>query len=165
MYVLDQFNLTRILNQEMTTGPFGLGLADIKWPDTIQDKINNINSALLAFYIFLIIGIGSSGVSMLACVLAFFFGDKRTVLFANIIPTTLAAILITLGCIIITAASSIAVNAINKAGAKITLVADKGVNFYIISWSAAGFIIFPALFWITKLAILRNKEKEGFADF
>lgn len=149
----------------MTVGPFGLGLADINWPDAIQDKINNFNNALLAFYIFFIIGVGSSGVSMLAGVLVFFFGDKRIMLFANIIPTTLAAIIITLGCIIITASSSIAVNAINKAGAKITLVADKGVNFYIISWTAAGFIIFSALFWITKLAILRNKEKEVFAKF
>lgn len=149
----------------MTAGPFGVGLADIKWPDTIQDRINNFNSALLAFYIFLIIGIGSSGVSMLACVLAFFFGDKKIVLFASIISTTLAAILITLGCIVITAASSIAVNAINKAGAKINLVADKGVNFYIISWTAAVFIILSTLYWTTRLAILRKKEKEGYANF
>ncbi|KAK1248331.1 hypothetical protein MKX08_006551 [Trichoderma sp. CBMAI-0020] len=160
-----QFNLTGILGQEMTVGPFGLGLADINWPDTIQNKINSFNSALLAFYIFFVIGVGSSGVSMLAGVLVFFFGDKRIMLFANIIPTTLAAIIITLGCIIITSASSIAINAINKAGAKVTLVADKGVNFYIISWTAAVFTMLSTLFWITRLAILRKKEKEGYANF
>lgn len=67
-------------------------------------------------------------------------------LFISIIFIILTAILIMLSYIIITAASFIAINTINKAGAKINLVADKGVSFYIISWTAAVFIILSTLY-------------------
>ncbi|KAK1240287.1 hypothetical protein MKX08_007729 [Trichoderma sp. CBMAI-0020] len=93
----------------------------------------NFNSALLTFYIFFIIGVSLSSVFILAGVLVFFFKDKRIMLFINIISIILAAIIITLGYIIIILASFITINAINKASAKVTLVANKDVNFYIIS--------------------------------
>ncbi|KAL7917342.1 actin cortical patch SUR7/pH-response regulator pali [Trichoderma austrokoningii] len=158
----NQFNLTKILSQEMAVGPFALDLTNIDWPDSIQNLINNFNSALLALYIIFILGICFSSLSMLAGVLAFFFKDKNFVLFANIIPTSLAAIMVTLGCIVITAVSSITVNAVNRAGAKVTLAADKGIKFYIVSWTAAIFIILSTLFWMTKLAMLRKGERKGY---
>jgi hypothetical protein len=70
---------------------------------------------------------------MLIYILAFFFKDKKIILFTSIISITLTTILITLSYIIIIAASFIAINTINKASAKINLVANKGISFYIIS--------------------------------
>ncbi|PTB43814.1 hypothetical protein M441DRAFT_65614 [Trichoderma asperellum CBS 433.97] len=158
----NKFNLTKILNQEMSIGPLGLSLADISWPDSIQDKISSFNSALLALFIFFILGATFTGLSMLACISAFFLGDKNIILLANAILALLAATMITLGSIIVTAASSIAVDGINKAGEKITLVADKGIKFYIISWVAVIFIILSTLFWITKATMLWKKDKRTY---
>lgn len=157
--LLDRFNLTEILNQELSIGPLDISLADIDWPDSIQDKISDLNSALLALFIFFVMGVGFSGLSMLACIPAFLLGDKKIILFINTILASLAAATITLGSIIVTAASSIAANAINKAGEKITLVATKGTKFYIIAWIAAIFMIISSLFWIGKFAMLWKKEK------
>lgn len=158
-YLLDRFNLTEILNQELSIGPLDISLADIDWPDSIQDKISDLNSALLALFSFFVLGVGFSGLSMLACIPAFFLGDKKIILFMNTALASLAAATITLGSIVVTAASSIAANAINKAGEKITLVATKGTKFYIISWIAAIFMIITSLFWTGKFAMLWKKEK------
>ncbi|KAM0465717.1 hypothetical protein ACHAPV_001774 [Trichoderma viride] len=155
----NRFNLTEILNQELSIGPLDISLADIDWPDSIQDKISDLNSALLALFSFFVLGVGFSGLSMLACIPAFFLGDKKIILFINTALASLAAATITLGSIVVTAASSIAANAINKAGEKITLVATKGTKFYIISWIAAIFMIITSLFWTGKFAMLWKKEK------
>lgn len=156
----NRFNLTEILDQELSVGPLDLSLADISWPDSIQDKISDLNSALLALFVFFVLGVGFSGLSMLACIPAFLLGDKKIILFINTALASLAATTITLGSIVVTAASSIAVNAINKAGKKITLVATKGTKFYTISWIAAIFMIISTLFWVSKFAMLWKKEKK-----
>ncbi|KAM0484381.1 hypothetical protein ACHAPX_001804 [Trichoderma viride] len=156
----NRFNLTEILNQELSIGPLDISLADIDWPDSIEDKISDLNNALLALFIFFVLGVGFSGLSMLACIPAFLLGDKKIILFINTALASLAAATITLGSIVVTAASSIAANAINKAGEKITLVASKGTKFYIISWIASIFMIITSLFWIGKFAMLWKKEKK-----
>ncbi|KAM0524441.1 hypothetical protein ACHAPE_000535 [Trichoderma viride] len=156
----NRFNLTEILNQELSIGPLDISLADIDWPDSIEEKISDLNNALLALFIFFVLGVGFSGLSMLACIPAFLLGDKKIILFINTALASLAAATITLGSIVVTAASSIAANAINKAGEKITLVASKGTKFYIISWIASIFMIITSLFWIGKFAMLWKKEKK-----
>jgi hypothetical protein len=157
---LDRFNLTEILSKELSIGPLDLSLSDISWPDSIQDKIGDLNSALLALFVFYVLGVAFSGLSMLACIPAFLLGDKKIVLFANTVLAALAATTITLGSIIVTAASSIAVNAINKDGKTVTLVATKGTKFYTISWIAAAFMMISTLFWAGKFAMLWKKEKK-----
>ena len=38
----DRLNLTDMLDQQFSVGPFDLSLQDIKWPDSIQDKLDII---------------------------------------------------------------------------------------------------------------------------
>lgn len=98
---------------------------------------------------------------MLACIPAFLFEDKKIILFINTALASLAAATITLGTIIVTAASSIAAKAINKVGERITLVATKGTKFYTISWIASIFMIISSLFWMGKFAMVRKVEKRN----
>ncbi|RFU75213.1 hypothetical protein TARUN_7017 [Trichoderma arundinaceum] len=156
----NRFNLTEVLDQELSLGPFDISLADINWPDSIQDKIGDLNKALLALFVFYVLGVAFSGLSMLACIPAFLLQDKKIILLANTALASLAAATITLGSIIVTAASSIAVNAINKAGGKVSLVAYKGTKFYAITWISAIFMMLSTLFWVGKLAMLWRKEKK-----
>ncbi|KAL7789484.1 actin cortical patch SUR7/pH-response regulator pali [Trichoderma ceciliae] len=156
----NRFNLTEVLNQELSLGPFDISLADISWPDSIQDKIGDLNGALLALFVFYVLGVAFSGLSMLACIPAFLLQDKKIILFANTALASLAAATVTLGSIVATAASSIAVTAINKAGKKVTLVASKGTKFYTITWIAAIFMMITSLFWVGKFVMLRRKEKK-----
>ncbi|KAH6607680.1 hypothetical protein Trco_003993 [Trichoderma cornu-damae] len=156
----NRFNLTDVLDQELSLGPLHLSLADIQWPDSIQDRIGNLNSALLALFVFYVLGVGFSGLSMLACIPAFLLQDKKILLLANTALASLAAAAITLGSVIATAASCIAADAINKAGEKVTLAAYKGTKFFAITWIAAVFMVVSTLFWAGKLMMLRRREKK-----
>ncbi|KAL6881320.1 actin cortical patch SUR7/pH-response regulator pali [Trichoderma novae-zelandiae] len=156
----NRFNLTEILDQQLSIGPFDISLADIHWPGSIQSKIDTLNGALLALFVFYVLGVGFSGLSMLACIPAFLLQDKRLVLMANGALASLAAATITLGSIIATAASAVAVSAINSQGKSVTLVATKGTKFYALTWTAAALMIVSALFWVGKFVLLWKKEKK-----
>lgn len=159
----NRFNLTEILDHQLSIGPLDLNLADIHWPGSIQSSIDTLNGALLALFVFYVLGVGFSGLSMLACVPAFLLQQqqpgKRLVLMVNAALASLAAATITLGSIIATAASAVAVSAINDKGEPVTLVATQGSKFYGLTWAAAALMIVSALFWVGKFAWLWKKEK------
>ncbi|KAH0496792.1 hypothetical protein TgHK011_004138 [Trichoderma gracile] len=156
----NRFNLTEILDHQLSIGPLDLNLADIHWPGSIQSSIDTLNGALLALFVFYVLGVGFSGLAMLACVPAFLLQpDKRLVLMVNGALASLAAATITLGGIIATAASAVAVSAINDKGEPVTLVATQGAKFYGLTWAAAALMIVSALFWVGKFAWLWKKEK------
>ncbi|KAL6884180.1 actin cortical patch SUR7/pH-response regulator pali [Trichoderma longibrachiatum] len=155
----NRFNLTEILDHQLSIGPLDLNLADIHWPGGIQSSIDTLNAALLALFVFYVLGVGFSGLAMLACVPAFLLQDKRLVLMVNSALALLAAATITLGSIIATAASAVAVSAINDKGEPVTLVATQGSKFYGLTWAAAALMIVSALFWVGKFAWLWKREK------
>ncbi|PTB70840.1 hypothetical protein BBK36DRAFT_167661 [Trichoderma citrinoviride] len=155
----NRFNLTAILDQQLSIGPLDINLADIHWPGSIQSSIDTLNGALLALFVFYVLGVGFSGLAMLACIPAFLLQDKRLVLMVNGALALLAAATITLGSIIATAASAVAVSAINDKGEPVTLVATQGTKFYGLTWAAAALMIVSALFWVGKFAFLWKREK------
>ncbi|KAL7801318.1 actin cortical patch SUR7/pH-response regulator pali [Trichoderma aethiopicum] len=155
----NRFNLTEILDHQLSIGPLDLNLADIHWPGGIQSSIDTLNGALLALFVFYVLGVGFSGLAMLACVPAFLLQDKRLFLMVNGALALLAAATITLGSIIATAASAVAVSAINDKGEPVTLVATQGGKFYGLTWAAAALMIVSALFWVGKFAWLWKREK------
>ncbi|KAL7921197.1 actin cortical patch SUR7/pH-response regulator pali [Trichoderma austrokoningii] len=157
----NRFNLTEMLNHELSIGPLDINLADIDWPDSIEDKIRDLNSALLVLFVFFVLGVGFSGLSMLACIPALLLGDKKIILLTNGAFASLAATCIVLGSAVVTAASSIVASAINKAGEKISLVATTGTKFFTISWVAAVLMIITSLFWIGKFMMLWKREKRN----
>lgn len=149
-----------MLDQQLSLGPFDISLANIHWPGSIQVKISTLNSALYALFVFYVLGVGFSGLSTLACIPAFILQDKKLILMANTALASLGAATITLGSIIATAASSIAVNAINIEGKPVTLVATRGTQFYALTWVAAALMMLSTLFWVGKFAMLWKKEKK-----
>jgi general stress protein CsbA len=155
-----RFNLTEIMDHQLSLGPFHISLESIKWPGSIQLKIAALNSALMALFVFYVLGVGFSGLSMLACIPAFLFGDKRIILMMNTALASLGAGVITLASIIATAASSIAVNAINTEGKPVTVVATKGTKFYGLTWSSTILMMLTTGFWVTKFMLIWKKEKK-----
>lgn len=148
------------MDHQLSLGPFHISLEKIKWPGSIQVKINTLNAALMALFVFYVLGVGFSGLSMLACLPAFVLGDKRIILMINTAFASLAAGVTTLASIIATAASSIAANDINIEGKPVTVVATKGTKFYGLTWSASILMILSAAFWIGKFMLIWKKEKK-----
>lgn len=149
-----------MLNTQLSQGPLGINVGAIKLPDSVQSKIAALNAALLALFVFYVLGVSFSGLSVLACIPAFVLEDKKLVLFANTVLAALAATTITLGSIVVTAATSIAATDITSSGKTISLVAVAGTKFYIITWIAAVFMMIVTLFWVGKFALLRKREKK-----
>lgn len=154
-----RLNLNKILNHELEIGPFDLNLAKIDWPDSIQDNLDIINNALLALFIFYALGISFSGLGILCCIPAFLIPDKKIIILINTAVASLGAFSIFIGSAIVTAASSIGVKAINKAGHKVGIVAERGVKFYAITWVAATLMIISTGFWVGQLWLLTRRRK------
>ncbi|KAL7937845.1 actin cortical patch SUR7/pH-response regulator pali [Trichoderma chlorosporum] len=154
------FNLTEIMDHQLSLGPFHISLEKLQWPGSIQTKIAALNSALMALFVFYVLGVGFSGLAMFACIPAFFLGDKRIILMVNTALASIAAAVITLASIIATAASSIAANAINSDGKSVSVVATKGTKFYTITWVTAGLMILSTAFWMGKFMLIWKKEKK-----
>ncbi|KAK2606124.1 hypothetical protein QQS21_003519 [Conoideocrella luteorostrata] len=161
----DRFNLTEIVDKELKVGPLKLNLADIKWPDSIQDSIDSLNSALLALFIFYALGAGFSGLSALCSLFAIWKPDLRRMALINFVIASLGFLSILIGSIIVTVAANTAVKSLNKVGEKIGMSAIKGTKFYILSWVATGFMGIVMLFWMGKFWVVRRERKRlGFSE-
>ncbi|KAL7915856.1 actin cortical patch SUR7/pH-response regulator pali [Trichoderma velutinum] len=154
------FNLTSIMDHQLSVGPIHISLAKIHWPSSIQLKIDALNSALMALFVLYVLGVGFSGLAMLACLPAFVLGDKRVILMVNTALASLAAFIITLASIISTAAGSVAVNAINVEGKPVSVVATNGTKFYTITWVTSALMILSSAFWVGKFVFIWKKEKK-----
>ncbi|KAL6836631.1 actin cortical patch SUR7/pH-response regulator pali [Trichoderma sp. SZMC 28015] len=155
-----RFNLTSLMDHQLSLGPLHISLAKIHWPGSIQLKIDALNAALMALFVLYVLGVGFSGLAMLACIPAIVLGDKRILLMVNTGLASLAAFFITIASIVATAAGSVAVNAINTEGKPVTVVATNGTKFYTITWVTATLMILSSLFWIGKFVFIWKKEKK-----
>ncbi|KAF7547806.1 hypothetical protein G7046_g8886 [Stylonectria norvegica] len=153
------FNLTEILNHELGVGPFSLNLADINWPDDIQDSVDTLNDALLGLFIVYVLGVGFSGLAIIACIAGFFLTHRKSVVWINMAVATLAAICITIGSIIATVAATKGVNKINDLGDDVGISASVGKKFLAITWVSAGVMIVAMLYWTAHLCLERREKK------
>ncbi|KAL7950055.1 actin cortical patch SUR7/pH-response regulator pali [Trichoderma barbatum] len=156
----NRFNLTDIMDRQLSLGPFHISLEKIHWPGSIQLKISALNSALMALFVFYVLGVGFSGLAMLACIPTFVLGEKKILLMANTALASLAAATITLASIIATAASCIAVNAINVEGKPVSVVASRGTKFYTLTWVTAALMMLSTAFWVGKFVLVWKTEKK-----
>ncbi|KAH7019194.1 actin cortical patch SUR7/pH-response regulator pali [Ilyonectria destructans] len=154
-----RFNLSKMLNRELTAGPVNITLEDLKWPDAIDDAIDTLNSALLALFVFYVLGVGFSGLAMLACIAGFFLAGRRSVAIANLALAALAATCITVGSIIITVAAHKGADKINDLGDDIGLSASAGSKFIALTWVSSGFMIAATMYWTAQFCLMRREKK------
>ncbi|KAK7420630.1 hypothetical protein QQX98_002624 [Neonectria punicea] len=154
-----RFDLTKMLNEELSVGPFDLTLEDLNWPDTIDDAIDTLNGALLGIFILYVLGVGFSGLGMLACMAAFFLAGRRSVALSNLILALLAALSITIGSIIATVAARKGVDKINDLGEDIGLSANIGSKFIALTWVSSAFMLAATAYWTMHLCLMRREKK------
>ena len=151
--------MTEILNHELEIGPFNLNLADINWPDDVQDSIDTLNDALLGLFILYVLGVGFSGLAMLGCIVGFFLAGRRSIVWLNLVFALLAALAITIGSILVTVAATKGVDKINDIGDDVGISASAGKKFLAITWVAAGFMIAATIYWATQICLIRREKK------
>lgn len=140
-------------------GPFSLNMNDLDWPDSIQDTIDTLNDALLALFVIYVLGVGFSGLAMIACVAGFFLAGRGAVVLANLILATLAALCTIIGSIIATVAAKKGVKKINEMGDDVGLSADVGTKFLILTWVSAAAMIVATAYWTAQICLARKERK------
>ncbi|KAF5615797.1 hypothetical protein F52700_13233 [Fusarium sp. NRRL 52700] len=154
-----RFNLTEMLDKQLEVGPFQMNLADINWPDDIQDSIDLLNTALLVTFVFYVLAVGFSGLAMVASAGAFFLFARRGVNAVNVILSGLAALVLLIASIIVTVAGKKGVNKINDVGDDVGLSASVGNKFLALTWAAAALMIIAAIYWVMHLCLMRRERK------
>lgn len=154
-----RFNLTDMLDKQLSVGPFELNLADINWPDDIQDSIDLLNKALLATFVLYVIAVGFSGLAMLGALAAFFLFSRRGVNAVNLVIASLAALVLLIASILVTVAGKKGVSKLNDVGDNVGISASRGTKFLGLTWAAAALMIAAAIYWFVHLCLMRRERK------
>ncbi|GAO16759.1 uncharacterized protein UV8b_06811 [Ustilaginoidea virens] len=156
-----RLNLTAILDHELKVGPVKLNLADLDWPDSIQDAVNLLNNALLGLFIVYVLGAGFIGLSVLTSLVALWKPDLRRVALLNFPIAALGFLSVLIGSIMVTVAANKAVRGVNKVGDKVGISASRGDKFYTITWVATGFMAAVCLYWLVHFCLVRKERRRG----
>lgn len=154
-----QFNLTEVVNHEISFGPLDLNPADLPIPDEITDAINYVNGFLLAIFVVFCIGAGFAGLSFLASIAALSMGARsqagtvksgpsRGISLINTILSGLAAVALAIGAVTTTVIAKRGQNDINKKGGEVGISANAGTKFIIITWVSFASMFVAFLYWI-----------------
>ncbi|KAH0433235.1 SUR7 protein [Colletotrichum camelliae] len=157
-------NLTKMLDQELSVGPLRLSLADLDWPDTIEDALDKVNKALLAIFVLYVLGIGFSGLAILGSFAAFFLGPAKRVTIPNFTFAILAAIVLFAGSLVTTIGAKKGAEQLNDVGEDVGLSAEAGQNFMIISWVAFAVMAASAVYWVSQCCVARRSTKRGYTE-
>ncbi|KAI0117071.1 actin cortical patch SUR7/pH-response regulator pali [Daldinia grandis] len=156
-----QFNLTDILQKELSAGPLKINAADIPIPDSIQQTIDYVNKFLLATFILYVLGAGFSGLSFLSCIIVLTLRREvigRGAILVNMLLTTLAALSLAIGAAISTAISKRGASEINDRGGEYGISAVEGTRFMIISWVAFAVMFAALAFWTVSCCMPRGQS-------
>ncbi|UNI21846.1 hypothetical protein JDV02_007798 [Purpureocillium takamizusanense] len=161
-----RLNLTDMLNHGLGVGPLKLNLADIDWPDGVQDKLDVLNDALLGLFVLYALAMGFSGLAMFANTAALVlppqgpppFSYRPPVVLANLVLGALGALSCLIGSIVVSVAGRKGVREINDKGARVGLSAERGTKFYVLTWISTGFMMGVAVFWLAQFMALRRKK-------
>jgi len=154
-----RFNLSKILDKQMSLGPIEVSINDLGWTPEVQEKLDILNDALLGLFILYVLGMGFSGLAILGCIAAFFLPEKRAVHLANFVVATLGALSLLVASILVTVAVTKGVNEINDVAEAINIEVDRGNKFLIISWVAAGVLLTSVIFWAVKFCVAWRANK------
>ncbi len=142
-----------MLDHGLSVGPLKLNLADINWPDSVQDKLDVLNDALLGLFVLYALAMGFSGLAMFTNAAAFLLPGRPPVVLANLVLGALGGLSCLIGSIVVSVAGSKGVREINDKGARIGLSAERGIKFYILTWISTGFMLGVAVFWVSFIII------------
>ncbi|KAL0933171.1 sur7 protein [Colletotrichum truncatum] len=157
-------NLTKMLDQELSVGPLRLSLADLDWPDSIEDTMDKVNKALLAIFVLYVLGIGFSGLAILGSLASFFLGFKKRMTITNFVFAFLAALVLFAGSLVTTIGAREGVKQINDVGENIGLSAETGQKFMIISWVAFAVMAAAAVYWVTQFCVERRSRRRVYTE-
>ncbi|GAB1310622.1 hypothetical protein MFIFM68171_00832 [Madurella fahalii] len=159
------FSIPSLLTQKITIdiGPLferNLSLADLGLTEDIESALDSLNSLLKAFTVIFAIGVGFTGLSLLASVAwAVLRSDGRGLLWSNLAIASLAVLFVVLGGLVATIGARVAEAEINDLGENIGLSSAAGTGWVILVWIGAGLMVVACGCWAWMAARTRKARK------
>lgn len=155
------YNISTLLDHSLRVGPFKVSLLDLGFTSDIQDSLDTLNTVLKAFTALLIVGLGLTGLSLLASILALFLIPRRErpTLFANTVLSGAALAFLVLSGLLGTVGASIAEDKVNELGADIGLSAKMGAGYVVLTWVGVGLMLIAFGYWLWQLMRFRSGRR------
>lgn len=148
-----------MLDHQIKAGPLHINLADLDWPDSIQEKLDILNDALLALFALYAIGFGACAITFLCSLFTLASPESRGLVLLNLAIAMVAAVATTTGSIVITIATIKGVDELNAIAHRAGIVAEKGTRFLIITWVASACMILASSYWLSHATILKRRQR------
>ncbi|KAI5464570.1 actin cortical patch SUR7/pH-response regulator pali [Mariannaea sp. PMI_226] len=164
------YNVSKLLEQDLSIGPFNFTLAELGWSDDINDAIAKLNDALHGLFIVYVICIVASGLSIIACVVALIWFKEHAsttkavktnfrCASANIVIASLAAGSIFAASMIVTIAADKGVKKLNSSADAIGVSASLGHKFLALTWAAFAFMMSATIYWVSHRCFAQRRHK------
>jgi hypothetical protein len=132
----------------------------LKYPDDVTNAVNLLNGALLALFIFFVLGAAFSGLAFIFALLSL-LSLSRLLTIANIIIAFLAVLTLVVSAIISTVISKKAESLINEKGQLVGITAAAGNSFLGIIWAAFAVMFLALVFWAVPPLHGRGKARRA----
>lgn len=157
-----RLNITRMMDKELSVGPFDINPADLGWDERIQDKLDIVNDALLGLFVLYVLAMAFSGLAVLGSIAAVFLVENRILVIFNLVVSNMATLCLVTASIFITIILNKGVNEANDMAEEIGVHIERGNKFLIITWVAAGLMIGPLAFWTVRFCTIRRERKRRY---
>ncbi|KAH6884983.1 actin cortical patch SUR7/pH-response regulator pali [Thelonectria olida] len=147
---LSRFDLSGMLDSELSASPLGFTLSDLHWPTEINKAIDSLNHALLGLFVLFIFIIGFSILEFLGCV-DFLLTKRSNLICINLWVALLGFLCIFISSIIVTAAAHKGVEQINSFGKGIDISANLGSKFLHLIWISTVLMGSTVVYWAVSL--------------
>jgi len=158
------FDISKHIDQELQLGKVNISLADINWPDAIQDGLNALNVAMDATFVLYAIGIAAAGLAIICALAAFFLHGSRLISFGNWGLASLSFVAFLVASIIVTVVQKKATHILNKYGNEIGLYAYKGGKFLTITWVAVAVMFLASAAWVVEFCVGRKNKRREYTE-
>lgn len=161
-------NISAILENELSFGPFDITLSDLGVSSDMQSKLNELPELFEALTAIYIVSVGLSGLAIIGSVAGFFPVPSagRKIIIMNFVLALLAMIFLLLGGLLTSVGGSEVQKEIQKKGGDdIGLVMNLGKKFEAVTWAAFALMLLATSYWVYEFVVATRARRRGTGAF
>lgn len=156
-------DITSLLNQQLSIGPFNISLSDLGITQKLENKLSSLPQIFEALCAIYIISAGFTGLSILSALVGMFLlpqkGGRKLVLVELVLALT-GTLFLFIGSLLYTIGGKEAVKKIHESGADdIGLKVSVGSKFEALTWAAFALMAIAAGYWVYEFVVMTKKVR------
>lgn len=152
------FNPRDNLQQELDESGVDVDLADLDWPEEIDDGLRALRMASMAMFVLYCIAIALIFIALITAIAGLFMNGRISALL-NVVVDLLAFLAIGIASAIVTAIAVKAAHLINRYGNDVGVSATMGRKFMALTWVATACMFVASLVWCFECVTGRRHDR------